>query len=70
MIFKVFYQADAKEAPVRECTQTLYIEAVSERDVRKKLSKFNYNIELVQQLSGAHLEYEQQSENFKVTEIE
>ncbi len=69
MIFKVFYQENASQVPVRENTKTLYIEAESEKDVRAKLSKFNYNIELVQQLSGAHLEYEKQSENFKLLEI-
>jgi DNA-dependent RNA polymerase auxiliary subunit epsilon len=69
VIFKVFYQENASQVPVRENTKTLYIEAESEKDVRAKLSKFNYNIELVQQLSGAHLEYEKQSENFKLLEI-
>ncbi|MFD3447976.1 DNA-dependent RNA polymerase subunit epsilon [Microbacteriaceae bacterium 4G12] len=69
MIFKVFYQESALQVPVRETTKVLYIEAGSEREVRTKLSQFNYNIELVQELAGAHLEYEQKSENFKITEI-
>ncbi|MBO9130338.1 DNA-directed RNA polymerase subunit epsilon [Bacillus sp. 165] len=69
MIFKVFYQENALQVPVRENTKTVYVEAESEKDVRIKLAKFNYNIELVQPLSGAHLEYEKQSEAFKVSEI-
>jgi DNA-dependent RNA polymerase auxiliary subunit epsilon len=68
MIFKVFYQESATEVPVREKTKVLYVEAESERDVRTKLSPFNYNIEFIQELAGAHLEYEKQNENFKLTE--
>ncbi|MDG4655771.1 DNA-directed RNA polymerase subunit epsilon [Ectobacillus antri] len=68
MIFKVFYQDSAMEAPVREKTKVLYVEGESERDIRTKLSPFHYNIEFIQELAGAHLEYEKQSENFKVTE--
>ncbi|MFX3624356.1 MAG: DNA-dependent RNA polymerase subunit epsilon [Ectobacillus sp.] len=68
MIFKVFYQQSAAQAPVRENTKVLYIEAESEREVRSKLSSFNYNIEFVQELAGAHLEYEKQSPNFKLAE--
>lgn len=69
MIFKVYYQELPLEVPVREKTKTIYVEAQSEREVRAKLLPFNYNIELVQALTGAHLEFEKQSENFKVLEL-
>ncbi|GGJ74820.1 DNA-dependent RNA polymerase auxiliary subunit epsilon [Anoxybacillus voinovskiensis] len=69
MIFKVFYQENANEVPVREKTKTLYIEAQSERDVRQKLKERNFNIEYIHPLEGAHLEYEKQNPNFSVLEI-
>jgi DNA-dependent RNA polymerase auxiliary subunit epsilon len=69
MIFKVFYQENPDEVPVREKTKTLYIEAESEREVRQKLRNRTMNIEFIQPLEGAHLEYEKQSPNFKVLEI-
>jgi DNA-dependent RNA polymerase auxiliary subunit epsilon len=69
MIFKVYYQESSHEVPVREKTNVLYIEGESERDVRQKLKERPINIEFVQPLTGAYLEYEQQSEDFKVLEI-
>ncbi|MFC3884279.1 DNA-dependent RNA polymerase subunit epsilon [Bacillus songklensis] len=69
MIFKVYYQESLYEVPVREKTNVLYIEGESERDVRLKLKERLINIEFVQALTGAYLEYEQQSEDFKVLEI-
>lgn len=66
MIYKVFYQENKNEIPVRENTKSLYVEASSEREVRAMLKDRNYNIELVQLLEGAHLEYEQNSPNFKL----
>lgn len=69
MIYKAFYQKKADEVPVRENTDSLYIEGVSERDVRTKLKDKKYNIEFVQPVDGAFLEYEKQSENFKVLEL-
>lgn len=69
MIFKVFYQESKFEVPVRERTKSLFVEAEYERDVRKKLASRNYNIEFIQEISGAHLEYEKQSENFKVETV-
>jgi DNA-dependent RNA polymerase auxiliary subunit epsilon len=70
MLFKVYYQERLTEVPVRENTKTLYIEGESERDVRKKIADRHFNIELIQAVQGAHLEYEKQSEHFKVLEIE
>ncbi|WP_188205651.1 DNA-dependent RNA polymerase subunit epsilon [Alkalibacillus aidingensis] len=69
MIFKVLYQDEITEAPVREETKAMYIEADSKREVRKKLADRNYNIEHVLELSESHLAYEQQSEDFKVEKI-
>lgn len=69
MIFKVYYQESNKQVPVREKTKTLYIQADSERNVRKKLADKSYNIEYVQAVEGAFLEYEQKSEDFNVLEI-
>ncbi|MDQ0350447.1 DNA-dependent RNA polymerase auxiliary subunit epsilon [Alkalibacillus filiformis] len=69
MIFKVLYQEDISESPVREETKSMYIEAESKREVRKKLADRNYNIEHVQELSESHLAYEQQSENYKVENL-
>ncbi|OCA85604.1 hypothetical protein A8F94_12020 [Bacillus sp. FJAT-27225] len=69
MLFKIYYQESINEVPVREKTKTLYIEGDSERDVRKKISDRGYNIEFVQAVSGAFLDYEKQNEDFNVLEI-
>jgi len=69
MIFKVYFQEVANEVPVREHTQTVYVEAESERDTRLKLKDRNINIEYIQKVQGAYLEYEQQNEDYKVLEI-
>lgn len=69
MVFKVLYQASSYEVPVREKTQTIYVEAENEEEVRKKLADRDYNIEFVQKLEGDFLEYEKSSPNFKVEEI-
>jgi DNA-dependent RNA polymerase auxiliary subunit epsilon len=66
MLFKVLYQDIPNEVPVRERTKSLYYEAKNERQVRKELSDRKLNIEFVQPLVDAHLEYEQQSEDFAV----
>ena len=64
MIYKVYYQENMNEIPVRENTKSLYVEASSEREVREFLKDRNYNIELVQLLEGDYLEYERNSPNF------
>ncbi|AEH53020.1 DNA-directed RNA polymerase subunit epsilon [Weizmannia coagulans] len=68
MIYKVYYQENPEEIPVRENTKTFYIEAGSEREVRQKLKDRRINIEYIQLLEGKYLEYEKQQENFKLTE--
>lgn len=70
MIYKVLYQRDVHEVPVRENTQCMYIEAESERAVRQMLKGKTLNIEYIQLLEGAHLEYEQASEHFTLTEVD
>ncbi|RNF40734.1 DNA-dependent RNA polymerase subunit epsilon [Planococcus salinus] len=69
MIFKVFYQENRSEVPVRENTKSLYVEASSEREVRHHLKDRNYNIEFVQLLEDKHLEYEQASQDFEVERL-
>lgn len=66
MIYKVLYQESQDEVPIRERTKTLYIEADSVREVRQKLADRHYNIEYIQELNEAHLEFEKQSEHFKL----
>lgn len=68
-VFKVFYQEDKSEVIVRESTQTKYFEGQTEEQVRRYLSDRNYNIEFVQKLEGAHLEYEMKSDHFNVETI-
>lgn len=69
MIFKVYYQQSITEVPVRENTKTLFVEGESVRDVRTKIADRGYNVEFVQEVTGAFLEYERQNEDFKVLEI-
>ncbi|MEH6992231.1 DNA-directed RNA polymerase subunit epsilon [Neobacillus drentensis] len=69
MVFKVYFQERVTEVPVREKTKVLYVEGESVRDVRKKIADRGYNVELVQEVTGAFLEYEQQNEDYKVLEI-
>ncbi|UBH13902.1 DNA-dependent RNA polymerase subunit epsilon [Macrococcus armenti] len=68
-IFKVFYQENKAEVIIRENTQVKYFDAVNEEQVRRFLSDRPYNIEFVQKLEGAHLEYEQQADNYSVEKI-
>lgn len=66
MIYKVYYQENKNEIPVRENTKSLYVEGSSEQEVRAYLKDRNYNIEFVQLLEGNYLEYEKNSPNFIV----
>ncbi|WP_026692195.1 DNA-dependent RNA polymerase subunit epsilon [Peribacillus kribbensis] len=69
MIFKVYYQESASEVPVREMTKTLYVEGESKREVIRKISERNHNIQFVEEISGNYLNYEKQNEDFKVLEL-
>ena len=69
MIYKAYYQDNMQQVPVRENTKCMYIEADSERSVRKKLSDREYNIEFIQLLEGQHLEHEQASPYFELEQV-
>ncbi|WP_046175181.1 DNA-dependent RNA polymerase subunit epsilon [Domibacillus indicus] len=69
MIYKVYYQEDRSEVPVREKTKTLYVEAETEREVRQALKSRPYNIEFVQKVNDNHLEYEKKSPNFNLEQL-
>ncbi len=69
MIYKVYYQENMLQVPVRENTKSMYIEADSERSVREKLKDRNFNIEYIQLLEGVHLEYEQAAPYFELEEV-
>lgn len=69
MIYKVYYQENKQQVPVRENTRSLYIEADSERAVRAKLKDREYNIEFIQLLEGQHLEHEQAAPYFELEQV-
>lgn len=69
MIYKVFYQDNLTEVPVRENTRSVFVEADSEREVRQKLADKNYNIEYVQLVSEDLLKFEQSKEDFRVENL-
>ena len=70
MTFKVYYQPDATKRPVRENTQSLYIEADSEAQALLLVEEnTDYNIEFVEQLDDKALKYEKQNPNFKITKF-
>ncbi|MCO7126257.1 DNA-directed RNA polymerase subunit epsilon [Sporolactobacillus shoreicorticis] len=69
MIYKVLYQQSKDEVPVREQTETLYLEASDVRDVRKKMADKPYNVEFIQPLTGKFLEYEKTSAEFKLEKL-
>lgn len=69
-VFKVFFQEDLNTRIIREDTQICYIEANTEEEVRKSMKDSNRNIEFIQALSPAHLEYEQNnSDDFEIESI-
>ncbi|MGX5377160.1 DNA-directed RNA polymerase subunit epsilon [Ligilactobacillus sp. LYQ135] len=70
MIFKVYYQPTKRINPRRENTETLYLEAKSEVEARLLVEEHTeYNVEFIEGLDGKALDYEKQSENFKITEF-
>lgn len=68
-MYKVYFQEDKYEVPVREKTKTIFLEANSEREARQLLKDRPINIEFVQLVEGPYYEYEKQQEYFKITEI-
>ena len=70
MIFKVYDQPTKRINPRRENTETLYLEAKSEVEARLLVEEnTEYNVEFIEGLDDKTLEYEKQSENFKLTEF-
>lgn len=70
MIYKVFYQNDKIANPKREDTKSLYIEADSSVTARGLVEENTpYNIELIQELTGNSLAYEQDAPDFKLTKF-
>lgn len=68
-MYKVYFQEDKYEVPVREKTKTVFLQANSEREARQLLKDRQINIEYVQRVEGPYYEYEKQQEYFKITEI-
>ncbi|MFC5541985.1 MAG: DNA-directed RNA polymerase subunit epsilon [Bacilli bacterium] len=66
MIYKVYYQENPDEVPIRENTKSLYLEADSEREVREYLKDRRILIEYIQLLEGKYLDYEKNSPNFRL----
>lgn len=69
MIYKIYYQDNMLEVPVRENTMSMFIEASSVQEVRQLLKGRNINIEYIQLLEGKHLEYEQASPHFELEQV-
>lgn len=70
MIFKITYQDNKIRNPKREQTKSLYIEAETDVEARAIVEENTpYNIEFVQLLDPAHLDYEQKSPDFTLTEF-
>ncbi|MBO0477400.1 DNA-dependent RNA polymerase auxiliary subunit epsilon family protein [Vagococcus sp. DIV0080] len=71
MIYKVYYQEDKARSPQREKTMSLYMEASSPVEARKIIEDNTvYNIELIQELEGNHLDYEKENADFKLVEFD
>ncbi|CAH0415785.1 DNA-dependent RNA polymerase auxiliary subunit epsilon family protein [Periweissella fabaria] len=70
MVFKIYYQETKAQNPKRENTRVMYVQGASLAEVRHDVeSKTTHNIEFIEELSTAALEYEQESVNFSLTEI-
>lgn len=68
MIFKITYQPSKNEAPRRENTLSLYVEAQDKVEARQLVDEHTeYNVEFIQALDEKHLAYEQKNPDFKVT---
>lgn len=69
MIYKIYYQENVLEVPVRENTKSMYIQAESEKKVRELLKGRNFNVEYIQLLEGKHLEFEQALSHFELEQV-
>ena len=71
MTFKVYYQPSKKSNPKRENTHVMYFEAKEEVEALHLVETHfpECNVEFIEALDEATLEYEKQSVNFKLTEF-
>lgn len=70
MVFKIYYQPTKTQNPKRENTRSMYVEADSKVTVMNAVEhQTDYNIEQVEALDDATLEYEKQNPDFKLTEF-
>ena len=69
MIFKVYLSRNSLLKSLLEKTQRLFILKVNRKRCSKKVADRDINIEYIQPIKGAYLEYEKQNEDFKVLEI-
>ena len=68
MIFKITYQPSKNEAPRRENTLSLYLEAQDKVEARRLVDEHTeYNVEFIQELDEKHLAYEQKNLDFEIT---
>ena len=68
MIFKITYQPSKNEAPRRENTLSLYVEAQDKVEARRLVDEHTeYNVEFIQELDKKHLAYEQKNPDFEIT---
>ncbi|WP_315007475.1 DNA-directed RNA polymerase subunit epsilon [uncultured Granulicatella sp.] len=68
MIFKITYQPSKNEAPRRENTLSLYLEAQDKVEARRLVDEHTeYNVEFIQELDEKHLAYEQKNPDFEIT---
>ncbi|BAP85886.1 hypothetical protein LOOC260_113500 [Paucilactobacillus hokkaidonensis JCM 18461] len=70
MVFKIFYQETKIRNPKRETTHSMYLDSDSESEARVLVeTNTTHNIEFIEALSPAALEYEQQDPAFKLTKF-
>ena len=67
--FKVFYQENNKEIPVRENTKSMFIESSDKPSVLRYLESKNYNVEYVQEMTEEYLNFKKKSSDFKMVKI-
>lgn len=71
MVFKIYYQPTKAQNPKRENTRSMYVKADSKVIVMNAVEhQTDYNIEQVEALDDATLEYEKQNPDFKLTEFD
>lgn len=71
MIFKATFQETKDQVPLRENTKSIFVQANSKAEARALLDAHTpYNIEFLQEMTDAHLEYERETNpDFKFLEI-